>query len=35
VCWGEFWPVNAQSGMAAHVYLATASMHNDYFHNAR
>jgi homogentisate 1,2-dioxygenase len=26
--------VNTQSGMAAHVYLATASMHTDYFYNA-
>jgi homogentisate 1,2-dioxygenase len=26
--------VNTQVGMAAHVYLATASMENDYFYNA-
>ena len=26
--------VNTQAGMAAHVYLATQSMENDYFYNA-
>jgi homogentisate 1,2-dioxygenase len=26
--------VNTQAGMAAHVYLVTASMNNDYFYNA-